>query len=617
MSFRSFVRAVELAAKAQGIKLSMARLRDAIARACYNRPYSSVIAAESAGKLGPLELPPPFLLSTAEQYGFDPDRLGQAFLECASQASGQSAEHPVLMASSLKDVLRLGRTPEVKRLRSFVSAAPEEIRSALCLALGTVAGISAVLANFAPDLLSGRNEVRVAIYCNDITLICDDGRLVQLASAWLATSARLQFDIILDNEEGDPMAGSFSPATRSPLAQYLSTLEKARFFSSPGEYELGSERPDIAVAVFPAWVDDVDDIARSVWLSEALRRGVRVLGMTYDEMESDIVEAAVVGHGLGRCELATNAAFGELRLPNGASNYHGRYLFRVHADSNPGSLRDGSHLARASDLIRSLAEQGNEMPVGDLVGRVIEQNGKTIVFGTSGRAVDIATGETYRVETRRDDGIMLRAVSGTFRRPWVAVSVSELPRVSDRVDLVEEAFGEPLFPPELVEELGSEEAMQDFLEELVGEGIDAEQAKQYAQLLSGNVVTGVDAGMPLFAAAEEDDADAVRKAIGEGEDVEGRDEEGWTPLAHAASVDSPNAARALLEAGADPNARTMLGHPALTIALSRTHDKTALVLLEGGADIDLQAASGMSARDFIERGIVKSPAILDWYRAHG
>ena len=78
MSFRLYVRRVEVEARQLGIRLSMMKFRDAVARSFYDRHYSAVAAAENAGALPPLVFPPPYIHQICEIYRIDCDTLERA-----------------------------------------------------------------------------------------------------------------------------------------------------------------------------------------------------------------------------------------------------------------------------------------------------------------------------------------------------------------------------------------------------------------------------------------------------------------------------------------------------------------------------------------------------------
>lgn len=77
--FRTLVLSIESAAKAAGVRLSMSKLRDAISVALTNRTYAASKAAESAGKLGDITLPPPHLAAACEAYQLDQVAFAKAF----------------------------------------------------------------------------------------------------------------------------------------------------------------------------------------------------------------------------------------------------------------------------------------------------------------------------------------------------------------------------------------------------------------------------------------------------------------------------------------------------------------------------------------------------------
>lgn len=77
--FRTQVLAIQAAATSAGIKLPMAKLRDAISLALTNRRYAAAKAAESAGRLGEIALPPAHLDAACEAYALDRTAFAGAF----------------------------------------------------------------------------------------------------------------------------------------------------------------------------------------------------------------------------------------------------------------------------------------------------------------------------------------------------------------------------------------------------------------------------------------------------------------------------------------------------------------------------------------------------------
>lgn len=78
MSFHEFVRRSQALALMAGIRLPMTKMFNAIALACFDRPYSAVIAAEKAGKLKKKPLPALYAEQAARKLGIEPDVLWQA-----------------------------------------------------------------------------------------------------------------------------------------------------------------------------------------------------------------------------------------------------------------------------------------------------------------------------------------------------------------------------------------------------------------------------------------------------------------------------------------------------------------------------------------------------------
>jgi ankyrin repeat protein len=99
----------------------------------------------------------------------------------------------------------------------------------------------------------------------------------------------------------------------------------------------------------------------------------------------------------------------------------------------------------------------------------------------------------------------------------------------------------------------------------------------------------------LFEAIEDDDIEAVKKAIDVGADVEGRDEEGRTALHVATLAGSAQMIDLLVDAGADLRAMTETDEmSALMIAISAGDDPSFDALLDLGADPNQADANGFS-----------------------
>src|SRR6516164_315006 len=92
----------------------------------------------------------------------------------------------------------------------------------------------------------------------------------------------------------------------------------------------------------------------------------------------------------------------------------------------------------------------------------------------------------------------------------------------------------------------------------------------------------------LVAAIRAADAQAVRKLLDNGADVNGRDAEGNTPLILASFYASPKCVALLLEKGADANAANQAGVTAL-IRAATSYEKTRS-LVDAGAEVRVRTA---------------------------
>lgn len=113
MSFQDVAKAVRAKAIEHGIHLSMSRLNDAIALACYGKKYASVVAAEKAGKLGPIPFLPPHTAAVARQYRMDEYAFGVSLRDGIVGGPGVSHQGTVdvvmgwLLSQHKKELIRL------------------------------------------------------------------------------------------------------------------------------------------------------------------------------------------------------------------------------------------------------------------------------------------------------------------------------------------------------------------------------------------------------------------------------------------------------------------------------------------------------------------------------
>lgn len=100
----------------------------------------------------------------------------------------------------------------------------------------------------------------------------------------------------------------------------------------------------------------------------------------------------------------------------------------------------------------------------------------------------------------------------------------------------------------------------------------------------------------LFAALNEfiPNVADIEAALKAGADVNGRDEEGWTPLMRASKKMQENTVKALLAAKAAVNLKTPRGATALMMACSENQWMIIPLLIEAGAEVNAQDEAGAS-----------------------
>ena len=125
---------------------------------------------------------------------------------------------------------------------------------------------------------------------------------------------------------------------------------------------------------------------------------------------------------------------------------------------------------------------------------------------------------------------------------------------------------------------------------------------------TGRATVNRELGPDLVAAAGRGDAEAVRRLLERGADVEARDGTGRTPLVAAAYGNHLGAARVLVEAGADANAKDDTVQSAYLISTSEVGDDPRLLelTLQNGADVkSLDSYDGTGLIRAAERGYPK------------
>ena len=107
---------------------------------------------------------------------------------------------------------------------------------------------------------------------------------------------------------------------------------------------------------------------------------------------------------------------------------------------------------------------------------------------------------------------------------------------------------------------------------------------------------GPELGMALLSAAGDGNTAGVSAALGQGADVDFRNDEGWTALLFAAIRGFEEVAALLIEAGADVDVQGVNGATALMAAAVMGELEIAEMLLEAGSDPGLRNLVGATAR---------------------
>lgn len=115
----------------------------------------------------------------------------------------------------------------------------------------------------------------------------------------------------------------------------------------------------------------------------------------------------------------------------------------------------------------------------------------------------------------------------------------------------------------------------------------------------------------LQAAAASGDAAAIALLLGQGANLEARDESGATPLLIATRYNHIDAARVLIDAGANVNAKDRIQDSAYLYAGARGHNEILKMTLTHGADLrSTNRYGGTALIPAAERGHVETVRIL-------
>ena len=116
---------------------------------------------------------------------------------------------------------------------------------------------------------------------------------------------------------------------------------------------------------------------------------------------------------------------------------------------------------------------------------------------------------------------------------------------------------------------------------------------------------------PLMAAAHQGDMATVRRLIERQDDLDARDDDGYTALMYAANAGEEEIVTALLAAGADVNAADSQRSTPLMFAAQHDHPRLVHPLLAAGANPNVRGIHGLTALGFAQQnGHQRVAAIL-------
>ena len=481
--------------------------------------------------------------------------------------------------------------------------------------MATLAGIAYLLASRLASRLQQPEPLKIAIFGYNHYVIGDQGRALQLIRGLLKPNCELTFDVVVDRLRPH-LEPWIDPDGPSSYGDILDGLPAARFFASYDDYDPGVHKPEVAIGLYPDWIDETDDIVATQWPFDFIQLDLPVMGMCFDDFDQDTIYAVVRGHGLGTTEIFESPV--NYTLDDFGQDIHlGKYLFAITPSTgNKGMVHESGWLHHARELRNMRENHRSRFDGAPPPGTVLTLGGTRVAFGTDDRSLDLTSGQAYRIRRLDGAGIELEAMPFGPDEDWNAIDPTRKLRRSEVIHMVHSASSPRLMSTAEFNEARAvaPELLQELLNDAPPDRREALEAFLNSAFLGES---GVTAGLPIFVATTENDVEGIKAAISNGADVNAKDTEGWTPLAEAAGQNCTEAASFLLEAGADPNIPTTMGHYPVTIALIRGHDAAALALLKGGADPSLESVNGMSAAQWLSEGMSGSPALISWWALHG
>lgn len=531
--------------------------------------------------------------------------------------------HPI-QANSLKDALKATTHPVLRRFSATVTQRRPKAhdRNADHAILVHALAISTTLAEIHPHLLE-RESLRIAIFSAEPAGFLDGGAWAHAAAGFLNQCPGLQIDQIWVSEWSDFPQPVAAP---SPYAGLSAPFPRPFVYDDPLEYPIDECNPDLIIVITPDWDDPSARANLSGWAHHVFERGGPLVVTTYDRVSAEKLRHVIVGLGLGEPEVHFSRVIVPLEDEMSPPSSYNSAFVDIGSIDSPGAFVNQGALAWASTIERELLETMHMSGNSYEAGTIVEHEGRKLALGLRRVAVDIANGDTFKIDSR---GRYVPIPTPSGRDPWTPLSEDDLPHVWMILETVRRAFSVPLFGGDLgntlKDDISDPKRRAEFIESLVsglpetpqGGDISQERMREIMEQMFGAMAgtSGVAAKNPLFLAASSNDPSALEAAISKCRDINQKDGESWTALMEASAKNAVDSARVLLQHGANPDIHNAMGHTAVSIAITHGAHETLLALLEAGADLDLETSIG-TPRELLSR-VDLSPAVSTWLSLRG
>jgi hypothetical protein len=541
-------------------------------------------------------------------------------------AHDRTSPFPILRHATWKHLLR---DLEKTRFGPAVKAASERFRGGpdmpvVYLLLAPVTALAYLIATQFPAPDRDRT-VRITVFPGFGIATEHEGRWYRLLEYLLGDSLKVHVTIAPPLEEDGSSGNRWYPPS---ILQALDAIEPSEScLLDLDAYIDEGHAPDIVYFPFLPIASDYEALFAAHRLPELLARGSVLMGVNGASWaERDSAIALFEAHHLGQA-LSVEQPFGLasiLGIPEDQSLARYAWVLRP----SPQEVFDiqWGRIAIIAKFVKAYEDGEYTDARNPFAGQWLKlgQDPKAVLAGTRGRGINLKTREVYGIEYTSSAGYALELLGDAPNNSPMFEPEEGMSRM-DLAIYADDAMGIALFPEDAMD------GMEEFLDPdgPFGAGLvdDLVQNRHYtreqATAVMGSLAAamtgkdGVEAGLPLFVAAAEDDAEAIRAAVAQRHDPNARDGQGWTPLCTAVDGGSKRAVKALLECGADVNAPTVLRWRPIDYALTRFHSDLAILLLEAGADIDEGALPDFNpAQNVLKSG--QAPAsVVAWLASHG